>query len=160
MRTQNFPKNQHFLHPNMHRHILVPLIDVEKSQGIVLAVKILTKNIENIEFYPYIFRTFQKKNWISWLWLSFICHFLCNSIPFVQSKKVKNTHGRVILLVKLQNELCIVTLRITPPWVFSAFFKLYKWEQIGQNVSYMSTVTLRRHDPISLARNSRQEVFC
>ena len=46
----------------MHRHVLVPLIDVEKSQGIVLAVKILTKNIENIEFYQYIFRAFQKKN--------------------------------------------------------------------------------------------------
>ena len=88
--------------------------------------------------------------------MSFFVRF--NTI--VQFKKVKNTHGRVILLVKLQNELCIVTLRITLPWMFSAFFKLYKWDQISQSVSYMSTVTLRRHDPISLARNSRQEVFC
>ena len=29
-----------------------------------------------------------------------------------------------------------VVLSKTPPWVFLTFFKLYKWYQIAQNVSY------------------------
>ena len=41
-------------------------------------------------------------------------------------KKVKNTHGWVLLLVKLQAEACNFTKRIIPPWVFATSFKLYK----------------------------------
>ena len=41
-------------------------------------------------------------------------------------KNVKNTHGRVLLLVKLQ-------AFSIPPWVFFTFFKLNKWYQIAQN---------------------------
>ena len=44
-------------------------------------------------------------------------------------KNVKNTHGGVLLLVKLQKSN-------TPPWVFLTFFKLCKWHQIAQSVTY------------------------
>ena len=41
-------------------------------------------------------------------------------------KNVKNTHGGVLLLVKLQAEACNVTKSNTPPWVFFTFFILHK----------------------------------
>ena len=37
-------------------------------------------------------------------------------------KNVKNTHGGVFN---------------TPPWVFLTFFKLYKWYQIAQHITYV-----------------------
>ena len=37
-------------------------------------------------------------------------------------KNVKNTHGGMLLLVKLQAEACNVTKSNTPPWVFFTFF--------------------------------------
>ena len=37
-------------------------------------------------------------------------------------KKVKNTHGGVLLLVKLQAKACNFTKSSTPPWVFFTFF--------------------------------------
>ena len=43
-------------------------------------------------------------------------------------KNVKNTHGRVLLLVNL-------TKSNTPPWVFFTFFRLYRWCQITQSIS-------------------------
>ena len=43
------------------------------------------------------------------------------------SKNVKNTHGRVLILVKLQAEACNFTKIKTPSWLFITFFKLYKW---------------------------------
>ena len=49
-------------------------------------------------------------------------------------KNVKNTHGGVLLLVKLvlllgklQAESCNFTKSNTPPWAFFMFFKLHKW---------------------------------
>ena len=51
-------------------------------------------------------------------------------------KNVKNTHGRVILLVKLQVSACNFTKSITLPWVSFTFFELYKWWQIAQSLSY------------------------
>ena len=36
-------------------------------------------------------------------------------------KNVKNTHGGVLILVKLQAEVCNFTKINTPPWVFLAF---------------------------------------
>ena len=38
----------------------------------------------------------------------------------------KNTHGGVLLSVKLQAK---------SPWVFFKFFKLYKWYQIAQSIT-------------------------
>ena len=37
-------------------------------------------------------------------------------------KNVKNTHGGVLLLVKLQALVCSFTKSSTPPWVFFTFF--------------------------------------
>ena len=39
-------------------------------------------------------------------------------------KNVKNTHGQMLLLVKLQALACNFTKSNTPPWVFFTFFKL------------------------------------
>ena len=49
-------------------------------------------------------------------------------VPFIQFKNVKNTHGGVLLLVKLQAK------SNTPSWVFFTFFKLYKWYQIAHRI--------------------------
>ena len=34
---------------------------------------------------------------------------------------------------------CTFTKSDTPPWVFFTFFKLYKWCQIAQRTSYVSS---------------------
>ena len=49
-----------------------------------------------------------------------ICHHLYNL------NNMKNTHGRVILLVKLLAETCDFSKSNIPLWVLFAFFKLYK----------------------------------
>ena len=51
-------------------------------------------------------------------------------------KNVKNTHGEVLILVKLQASACNFTEISTPPWVFFRFFKLYIWYQIAQRTKY------------------------
>ena len=48
-------------------------------------------------------------------------------------KNVKNTHGGVLLLSKLQT--CNFTKSSTPPCVLFAFSKLYKWYQIAQSIT-------------------------
>ena len=48
-------------------------------------------------------------------------------------KTLKNTHGRVLLLVKLQSEACDFG---TPSWVFLTILKLPKWYQIAQSITY------------------------
>ena len=52
-------------------------------------------------------------------------------------KNIKNTHGGVLLLVKLQAEACNVTESKTRPWVFFKISKLYKWYQIEQSGSFI-----------------------
>ena len=42
-------------------------------------------------------------------------------------KNVKNSHGEVLLLVKLQAKAYNFTKSNTLPWVFFKFFKTYKW---------------------------------
>ena len=49
-------------------------------------------------------------------------------------KSVKNIHGQMLLLVKLQAEACNYTKSSTPPWLFFTFFKLYKKCQIVEKV--------------------------
>ena len=56
-------------------------------------------------------------------------------------KNVKNTHGGVLILVKLQAVACNFTKINTPPWVFFTFLKLYKWCQIAQRTTYVYQVT-------------------
>ena len=57
-------------------------------------------------------------------------------VPFAQLKNAKNTHGEVILLVKVQVSACNFTKSIVPPWVFFSrfFFKLYKCYQTAQSI--------------------------
>ena len=45
-------------------------------------------------------------------------------------KNVKNTHGRVL-------EACNFTKINIPPWVFFTLFKLCKWYQIAQRITYV-----------------------
>ena len=52
-------------------------------------------------------------------------------------KYVKNTHGGVLILVKLQAEVCNFTKINTPLWVFFTFLKLCKWYQIAQRITYL-----------------------
>ena len=52
-------------------------------------------------------------------------------------KNVKNTHGGVLILVKLQASACNFTKINTPPWVFFTFLKLYKWYQITQRITFV-----------------------
>ena len=51
-------------------------------------------------------------------------------------KNMKNTHEQMLLLLKLQALACNFTKSNIPPWVFFTFFKLYKWCQIAQSISY------------------------
>ena len=55
--------------------------------------------------------------------------------PLCNLKNVKNTHGGMLLLVKLQASVCNFTKSNTPPWVFFTFFKLYKRYQFAQNIT-------------------------
>ena len=66
-----------------------------------------------------------------------ICDVLRDLVPFLYHlKNVKNIHGRVLLLVKLQVSACNFTKRNAPPWVFSTFFEQCKWYHIAQSVSH------------------------
>ena len=49
-------------------------------------------------------------------------------------KNMKDTHGGVLLLVKLQAFSNFIKSN-TPPWVFFTFLKLYKSYQIAQNIT-------------------------
>ena len=51
-------------------------------------------------------------------------------------KNVKNTHGGVLILVKLQAFSLQIKIN-TPPWVFFTCYKLYKWYQIPQRITYL-----------------------
>ena len=51
-------------------------------------------------------------------------------------KNMRNTYGGVLHLVKLKAEASNFTESNTPPWVFVMFFKLYKWYQMAQGISY------------------------
>ena len=51
-------------------------------------------------------------------------------------KNVKKKHEGVLTLVKLQASACNFTKINIPPWVFFTFFKLYKWYQIAQHITY------------------------
>ena len=58
-------------------------------------------------------------------------------VPFVQFKKRKKG---VLLLVKLQALAGLnFTKSNTPPWVVFTFFKLHKWYQVAQNITYIDS---------------------
>ena len=55
-------------------------------------------------------------------------------------KNITNTHGGVLLLVKLQVWPWNFAKRSSPLWVLFTFFKLYKWYQTAQSISYVKLV--------------------
>ena len=59
-------------------------------------------------------------------------------------KNVKNTHGAVLILGKLQAKACIFTKYNTLPWVFFTFLKLYKWYKIAQRITYGTELRYER----------------
>ena len=63
------------------------------------------------------------------------CAELHDLVTFVQFKIRENTHGGVLILVKLQAEAFNFIKINTPPWVFFTFLKLYKWYQIEQRTT-------------------------
>ena len=60
-----------------------------------------------------------------------------------------------LILVKLQAEACNFTKINIPPWVFFAFFKLYKWYQIAQRITYVNIFRIM----FSIGWSNRQSVF-
>ena len=74
-------------------------------------------------------------------------------------KNVKNTHGGVLLLIKLQAEACNFTKSNTPPWVFFTFFKFYEWYQIAQRTTYVINRQLKRECVQFLSHGSHYHTF-
>ena len=64
--------------------------------------------------------------------LIIICDFCAIWYHLYNSKNVKNTHGGVL---KAYN----FTRSSTSPWMFFTFFKLYKWFQIAQHITFDSS---------------------
>ena len=62
-----------------------------------------------------------------------VCDALRNLVPFVQFKKCEKHPWRSVNFNQ-------VTKSNTPPWMFFTFFKLYKWYQIAQNITYSSLI--------------------
>ena len=58
-------------------------------------------------------------------------------------QNVKNTHGGVLTLVKLQFWACNFINSNTPPWIFFMFFKLHKCYQIVQSVLYITHMIMK-----------------
>ena len=54
------------------------------------------------------------------------------------SKNVKNTHGGVLLLVKLQVKPCNFAKSNNLHWVFCTFFKLYKCVKLHKASQYFN----------------------
>ena len=60
--------------------------------------------------------------------------------PFIQIKKPVNTHGGVVLLVRLQVEACNFNKSKTPPWFFSRFLNCFNGTK-SHNVSLSVSAT-------------------
>ena len=60
----------------------------------------------------------------------FISDVLRDLVPFVQFEKHEKHSWRRVFFSK------VAGLSNTPPWVFFTFFKLYKWYQITQRITY------------------------
>ena len=61
-----------------------------------------------------------------------ICGALRDLVPFVPFKKREKHQWRSVNFSKVAG----FTKINTPPWVFFTFFKLYKWYQIAQSITY------------------------
>ena len=61
-------------------------------------------------------------------WKFYICDVLLDLVPFVQFKKREKHPWRSITFTKSN----------ASPWVLFTFFKLYKWYQIAQHITYLT----------------------
>ena len=66
-------------------------------------------------------------------------------MPFVQFEKHEKQLCRCINF-----RACKFSKINTPPWVFFMFFKLYKWYQIAQCITYVSILTTFTELPLSI----------
>ena len=71
-------------------------------------------------------------------------------------KNVKNTFGLLLILVKLQASACNITKINTPPWMFFTFFKLYKWYQIAQHITYIRKQVFHKYHKKNYRRESKR----
>ena len=79
---------------------------------------------------------------------------LTKIIPW-KKKNVKNTHGEILLLVKLQVEACNFTKSNILPVVFFTFLKLYRLHQTAQSITYnQTTVTFETVKSIYCSQSS------
>ena len=62
-------------------------------------------------------------------------------------KNVKKNHEGVLLLESN-----------TPPWVFFTFFKLYKWHQIAENITYLDFVFFVNHRYVIIDITANQKL--
>ena len=76
--------------------------------------------------------------------ISVKCDALRNIVPLYNLKNVKITHGVLLLLVKLQVELCNFTKSNTSPWVFFTFLKMYKLYQNEERITYNNLFRLQK----------------
>ena len=67
---------------------------------------------------------------------------LRNLVPFVQIKKREKHPWRSVTFSKVAGFCLKVTKGNTPLWVFSKFFKLYKWFQIAQLTNQNHTISI------------------
>ena len=56
-------------------------------------------------------------------------------------KNVKNTHGGVLLLAKLQAEACNFTKSNTPPWVFFTFLNCTNGTKSRKRSTYIKATS-------------------
>ena len=63
-----------------------------------------------------------------------MCDVLWDLVPFVQFEKLENHPWRSVTF-RCGLKACKLTKSSTPSWVFSTFFKLYKWYQIVQRIT-------------------------
>ena len=68
--------------------------------------------------------------------LELICGALRDLLPFVQFKKREKLPCRSVNF-NCRLEAYNFTKINTPPWVFFTFFKLYKWYQIAQHITFI-----------------------
>ena len=63
-------------------------------------------------------------------------------------KSMKNTHGGVLILVRLQAKACkawnFAKINATP-WVFFTFLKFYRWYQIVQRITFVPSISYERY---------------
>ena len=92
--------------------------------------------------------TFQTNNTLCTIW--YHLHNL---------KNVKNTHRRVLLLVKLLAETCNFTKSNTPPLVFLTVFKKRKWHQIVAHLFEILRVELKFRYISTLPGKSYENIY-